>query len=142
MAGPAEKLPGLPRKDSSHSEPPERMPGLARPTYLEIISLNIGNIHVVGGGADIFIFLSSEDVYANKMHLKPERFKISIYAGARPTPPRGTLHAPLQPYRSETRHYPEFRLSSPEATGRATFTHPILNMLRSRTGFSVRCVLN
>lgn len=39
------------------------------PSYLEVVSLNVGHIHIVSGRADIFVFLPSKDVYANKMHL-------------------------------------------------------------------------
>lgn len=39
-------------------------------TYLIVQSLDIRNIHVVGRGTDIFIFLSSKYVYSNHVHLK------------------------------------------------------------------------
>jgi hypothetical protein len=52
-------------------------PGLAiefenvktRVTYSVIGSLDLGDIHVVGGGANFFVLLSGEDINTNHMHL-------------------------------------------------------------------------
>lgn len=38
-------------------------------TYLVINPFNIRNIHVVGGGANILILLTSEDINSNQVHL-------------------------------------------------------------------------
>lgn len=41
--------------------------------YLIVYPLDGGNIHVVGGGAHIFILLVGEDVDANQVNLKGRR---------------------------------------------------------------------
>lgn len=38
-------------------------------TYGEVGSLDVGDIHVVGGGTDFFILLSSEDINSNQVDL-------------------------------------------------------------------------
>lgn len=40
--------------------------------HLIVQSLDVRNIHVVGGRTDIFIFLSSKYVNSNQVHLKGE----------------------------------------------------------------------
>ncbi len=47
--------------------------------YLIVQPLDVRNIHVVGGGTDIFIFLSSKYVNSNHVHLK-RKLSLSIYA--------------------------------------------------------------
>jgi hypothetical protein len=46
--------------------------------YLVVLSLNERHVHVVGRGADIFIFLAIENVNANHVNLS-----VSVLAGLR-----------------------------------------------------------
>jgi hypothetical protein len=39
------------------------------PTYLVFLTGNMWYVHVVGGGADILVFLTSKDVNTNKVNL-------------------------------------------------------------------------
>lgn len=40
------------------------------PPHLVIHSFNVGNIHVMGGGTNIFVLLSREDVNTNQVNLR------------------------------------------------------------------------
>lgn len=48
--------------------------------YLVIIPLDVGDIHVVGGGAHIFILLVGEDVDSNQVHLRDDTLCLSLRA--------------------------------------------------------------
>lgn len=45
--------------------------------YLVLYPLDVRNIHVVGGGAHIFMLLVGEDVDTNQVHLQRKRFEQS-----------------------------------------------------------------
>lgn len=44
------------------------------PAYLVVYPLDGGNIHVVGGGAHIFMLLVGEDVDTNQVNLRKKMF--------------------------------------------------------------------
>lgn len=52
-------------------------PGSAAGVYLIICPLDGGNVHVVGGGAHIFILLVGEDVDTNQVHLQGAKPAVS-----------------------------------------------------------------
>lgn len=51
--------------------------GLDELLYLVLYPLDVRNIHVVGGGAHIFMLLVGEDVDTNQVHLQRKRFEQS-----------------------------------------------------------------
>lgn len=42
-------------------------------SHLVIHSLDVGDVHVVGGRTDIFILLTSEDVDTDQVHLREHK---------------------------------------------------------------------
>lgn len=48
-------------------------------SHLVIHSLDVGDVHVVGGRADILILLTREDVDANQVHLHKKHTQTHTY---------------------------------------------------------------